>query len=248
MKKKRLLITIICIVVLIIVLWITTVIPRIMEKITADKYVKKINIEANYDGMEYAKPFDTWFVYYKSQEEKRYVISVDSHYFPTNVVYDGFHGTSMINDSTPSEPISNETESKIIPNDANIIVNNEVNNIETPTALDQTTENVKIDIVDGTLTRDGAEIIITDNNTDKYGYGTDFKLQKKENNNWVDLEYLPNTSFTDIAYKLNNNTLKLNVNFKEHYGTLKDGIYRLSKPVYSNRTKYDIYSNEFEIK
>lgn len=134
MNKKRLFVTIICIVVLIIILWVTTVIPRIMAKITADRYVKKINIEVNYDSMEYIGPFGTWFVYYRSQDGKKYGISVDSQYFPRRVVYDGFHRTSMINDSTPSEPIYNETNVKNIPNGINIIINDEVNNIDTSTA------------------------------------------------------------------------------------------------------------------
>lgn len=56
MKKKNIIISIICfIIILIIILWVTKIIPRIMAKVTADNYVKQIkstkaeNNEINWD-------------------------------------------------------------------------------------------------------------------------------------------------------------------------------------------------------
>lgn len=245
MKKGKIIISIICFIILFtIVLWITKIIPRMMAKITADNYVKQINAKLIYDDMEYFSQMGNWNVYYMSQEEHRYCISVSSEYFPTKVVYDGVHQTSMIDDKTPSNPITNTTQPNI-PDTVNIVNNN----ISTePIKLNQSVENVTIKIMGETLTKDGVDIIITDNNENKYAYGTDFKVQKKNGSEWVNLEYLPNTSFTDIAYQMNGNTLKLNINFKQYYGSLENGIYKLSKIVYSNGERYEIYSNEFEIK
>ena len=106
MKKKNIIITIICcIILLIVILWVTKIIPRMMAKVTADNYVKQMNVRLNYDDMEYFSQMGNWNVYYMSQDANRYCISVSSEYFPTKVVFDGVHQTSMIDDKTPSEPI-----------------------------------------------------------------------------------------------------------------------------------------------
>ena len=215
-----------------------------MAKITADNYVKQMNVKLNYDDMEYFSQMGNWNVYYMSQDAHRYCISVSSEYFPTKVVFDGVHQTSIIDDKTPSNPITNTTEPNIP--DTNNTINN--NDATEPIKLNQSVENVTIKILEDTLTKDGVDIIITDTNENKFAYGTDFKIQKKKGNEWVYLEYLPNTTFTDIAYQMNGNTLKLSVDFKQYYGSLENGIYKLSKIVYSNGERFDIYSNEFVIK
>lgn len=111
MKKKNVIISIICFIILfIIILWVTKIIPRIMAKVTADNYVKQMNIKLNYDDMEYCSQMGNWNVYYMSQDANRYCISVSSEYFPTRVVFDGVHQTSMIDDKTPKEPIENQSK------------------------------------------------------------------------------------------------------------------------------------------
>lgn len=116
MKKKNIFFSIICfIILLVIILWATKVIPRVMAKVTADNYVKQMNVKLNYDDMEYFSQMGNWNVYYMSQDANRYCISVSSEYFPTRVVFDGVHQTSMIDDNTPKEPIENQ--SKKVEND-----------------------------------------------------------------------------------------------------------------------------------
>lgn len=116
MKKKNIFFSILCfIILLVIVLWATKVIPRVMAKVTADNYVKQMNVKLNYDDMEYFSQMGNWNVYYMSQDANRYCISVSSEYFPTRVVFDGVHQTSMIDDNIPKEPIENQ--SKKVEND-----------------------------------------------------------------------------------------------------------------------------------
>ena len=101
MKKRKIIILIICFIILLtMILWVTKIIPRMIAKITADNYVKQINARLNYDYMEYFSQMGNWNVYYMSQDEHRYCISVSSEYFPTKVVSDGVHQTSMIDDNT----------------------------------------------------------------------------------------------------------------------------------------------------
>ena len=38
--------------------------------------------------------------------------------------------------------------------------------------------------------------------TKKISFGAEYKLYKKENENWININSLPNISFIDIAYKI----------------------------------------------
>lgn len=119
--------------------------------------------------------------------------------------------------------------------------NNDMNNID----------NVSMKIKDGTLTKTGATIIITDTNKEHYDYGLPFRLDKKENGVWKLLEVTGNGAFTLPAYGVDkNNQLELNQAWDHIYGELKSGEYRLVKDVCisdgCNEKKY--FSVEFTIK
>jgi len=110
-------------------------------------------------------------------------------------------------------------------------------------------DNVIIQVVEDTITNESVSIIITDNNEDYYGWGVEFKVQKKVNNNWEVLEPVTDElTWISIAYLPNEDKqIKQKLNIKEYYGKLNKGIYRIIKPVYDNGY-IDLYSNEFEIK
>ena len=114
---------------------------------------------------------------------------------------------------------------------------------------DRKPENVTIEVLKDTITNKTAEILITDNNKEQYGWGVEFRVQQKVNGEWKELEYKSNDlSWIEIAYALDkNNQVKMKINFEKYYGTLESGTYRIVKPVYDNRY-IDLYSNEFEIK
>lgn len=109
-------------------------------------------------------------------------------------------------------------------------------------------ENVTIDVISDSVTREKANILITDNNIQKYSYGDSFRLQKKENNEWKEIEPVNPLNFISIAHNINDlNQLTLEINYEKYYGVLEDGIYRIVKSVYDNGY-IDLFSNEFEIK
>lgn len=110
-------------------------------------------------------------------------------------------------------------------------------------------ENVTIEVLKDTITNKTAEILITDNNEEQYGWGVEFRVQQKVDGEWKELDYISDDlSWIEIAYELNeNNQVKMKVNFEKYYGILESGTYRIVKPVYDNRY-IDLYSNEFEIK
>ena len=110
-------------------------------------------------------------------------------------------------------------------------------------------ENVTIQIDKNTISPESVSIIITDNNVEQYGWGVEFRVQEKINDEWKDLDYISyDLSWIDIAYELNeDNQLTQKLDIEKYYGKLNNGIYRIVKPVYDGEY-IDIHSNEFEIK
>ena len=125
------------------------------------------------------------------------------------------------------------------------------NDIEIPTDNLETNsnkENVTIEVLQDTITKETAEIIITDNNEEQYGWGVDFRVQKKVNRKWEELERTGDDLLSiEIAYEFDeNNQIHTKVNYGKYYGTLEKGTYRIVKTVYDNGY-IDFYSNEFDI-
>lgn len=110
-------------------------------------------------------------------------------------------------------------------------------------------ENVKIKVIEDTISRDSASILITDNNDDKYGWGVEFHIEKKVNDSWEQMNFIrDDLAWIEIAYNLDeNNQLIQKVQYGDYYGSLENGTYRIEKRVYDNGY-VSLYSNEFEIK
>ena len=94
-------------------------------------------------------------------------------------------------------------------------------------------ENISIAIKEGTLTKTGAVIIITDLNEITNTYNEFFRIDKKEQNKWIELTpIINNYGFNEIGYFVDkNNKLELEHNWKWLYGSLDKGKYRLVKEV-----------------
>ena len=110
-----------------------------------------------------------------------------------------------------------------------------------------TPENVIIEVDNTTISPESISIIITDNNEEHYGWGVEFRVQQKIDNEWEDLEYVSDDlSWIDIAYEVNeDNQLTLKLDIEKYYGKLSNGIYRIVKPVYDNGY-IDIYLPDFK--
>ena len=114
--------------------------------------------------------------------------------------------------------------------------------------LGKIANNITMTIKEGTLTNEGATVIITDKNEKKYNYGRWFIIEKKQNGNWVKLELLnPQDTVYGIAIERGNEeVVEIDVNWTEQYGKLSPGEYRLVKSFESNgELKY--CSTEFTI-
>ncbi len=135
-----------------------------------------------------------------------------------------------------------------IPNNMTVDTNENITTTDLKTEFNRIPEKVIIEVLEDTITRQSATILITDNNVEKYGWGNNFRLQKKVNDIWKEIKEINELNFIAISYQVDeNNHLKLDTNYGDYYGELKDGIYRIVKSVYDNGY-IDLYSNEFEIK
>lgn len=114
-------------------------------------------------------------------------------------------------------------------------------------ALTRSPNNVKIEVIESSISPTGVTILITDNNKHCYAWGEQFSIQEKINGQWQDLKYITDTvAFNEIAYALKNNQLTLKINWTNYYGELSNGTYRIVKQVYDG--KYiNLYSNEFKV-
>ena len=102
-------------------------------------------------------------------------------------------------------------------------------------------------IMDDTLTPTGAKVIIHDTNEEKYVYGEEFFLEKKEEGVWKRLNpIVDNYGFNEIGYLVgDSNKLGMVQDWTDIYGALGKGEYRLVKNVFDDGYKY--FSVEFVI-
>ena len=102
-----------------------------------------------------------------------------------------------------------------------------------PTEID----GISMAIKEGTLTNKGATIIIKDTNEKgKYVYGTEFRIDKKENGNWVKPKETDNNcAFTTMAYYVDDDgLLEFDQNWECKHNQLEKGTYRLVKYTFLN--------------
>ena len=85
-------------------------------------------------------------------------------------------------------------------------------------------DNVSIAIKEGTLTKEGATIVVTDKNDYPYSYGEEFNIQKQEDG-----------------------TTEIGLNWKDMYGELELGHYKLNLEVTQNDYSEATVSTEFDI-
>ncbi len=154
----------------------------------------------------------------------------------------------LSNNNGKKTETSNNTNS-YIPEGVNNADENEIGTPADEVEFNRNPENVTIEILSDTISNTSVEILITDNNVNQYGWGVEFRVQEKVDNEWKDLDYISDDlAWIDIAYELNeDNQLTQKLDIEKYYGKLNNGIYRIVKPVYDNGY-IDIYSNEFEIK
>ena len=91
--------------------------------------------------------------------------------------------------------------------------------------------NITMTIKENTLTRNGMTVVITDTSSNKNVFSAWFRLDKKIDNTWQELDAVnDNCVFNDIAYYIDEtNKLEMEQDTSCMYGELDTGEYRLVK-------------------
>ena len=136
-------------------------------------------------------------------------------------------------------------------------VDNEINcplnpNFEYIEPMDFAESDVmSISIKDGSLTRDGCDIIVYDIGYEKSVFGEEYRIDIFEDGRWKPLEIILNE---DIGWNLigylvgESGSREMKVNWKRLYGSLENGHYRIVKHVTRDIYNREYFSYEFDIK
>ena len=109
-------------------------------------------------------------------------------------------------------------------------------------------DNVSIAIKEGTLTKEGATIVVTDKNDYPYSYGEEFNIQKQEDGEWKDLQTKDMYFLNDTNNLIREDrTTQIILNWKYKYGELEAGHYKLNLEVTQNDSSKATVSTEFDI-
>ena len=145
--------------------------------------------------------------------------------------YDGNYVTPEVIEKLTND-ISSENiieEDEIINQDLNIIVKDK--------------KKVSVNIKTGTLTVDGAVIVIIDKNINKYNWDKDYKLQQKVDGIWKDMEIRKNDNENLSEIVSETEIMEQSLNWSEKYGQVGVGQFRIVKQ--ADGTEF--YA-EFEVK
>lgn len=171
---------------------------------------------------------------------KSFILVPNHIYYFSFLTFDKFEDTieNIFNNSTLLS--AKELDGDIADGDTRewinerIIVNEDLDNGSELNEL----EHVRMDIVDGTLTKTSAKIKITDFSGNKYTYGDPYRIDVYKNGKWEELEeYCPtkNCAWNAIAYGPDKyGHLILDLDWSYLYGELKEGRYRIVKDALRN--------------
>lgn len=91
-------------------------------------------------------------------------------------------------------------------------------------------EDVTLSIKEGTLTNTGATFILKNDRTEEIQYGNPYEMEMKLNGEWHKINVVLN--FTLPAFTLESGeTKEIKIGWKNGYGKLAKGIYRIIKDV-----------------
>ena len=109
-------------------------------------------------------------------------------------------------------------------------------------------ENVTMTIKEDSLPHTSMVVIIEDLNEEKYTFGEEFYIEKKETDRWKKLEIINDDyGFNEMGYLVGeDNKLEMNQDWSNIYGKLIPGKYRLVKSVYKD-SQIMYFSVEFSL-
>lgn len=93
-------------------------------------------------------------------------------------------------------------------------------------------EDITMEIKEGTLTKTGATIVITDLSGKNNTFSKEFRIDQKRGGKWYTLKDKSKNKVNVVAgQKEENKKLEQELNWEKNYGTLSDGYYRIVKKI-----------------
>ena len=93
-------------------------------------------------------------------------------------------------------------------------------------------EDITMEIKEGTLTKTGATIVITDLSGKNNTFSKEFRVDQKRGGKWYTLKDKSKNEVDVMpGQKEENKKLEQELNWKKNYGTLSDGYYRIVKKI-----------------
>lgn len=94
-------------------------------------------------------------------------------------------------------------------------------------------ENITMEIKEGTLTKTGATIVITDLSGKNNTFNKEFRIDQKRGGKWYTLKDKSKNEVDVVAGQKGeeNKKLEQELNWEKNYGTLSDGKYRIVKEI-----------------
>lgn len=93
-------------------------------------------------------------------------------------------------------------------------------------------EDITMEIKEGTLTKTGATIVITDLSGKNNTFNKEFRIDQKRGGKWYTLKDKSKNKVNVVAgQKEENKKLEQELNWEKNYGTLSDGYYRIVKKI-----------------
>ncbi len=109
-------------------------------------------------------------------------------------------------------------------------------------------ERFSFTLQEGTLTKEKANFILKNNTDNEIEYGQDYWLEEKKNKKWYKKEMIKEFYYDLPLYTLEaKGTIKLEISWKDAYGELSKGTYRVVKQINITATDIKYVASEFVI-
>lgn len=129
--------------------------------------------------------------------------------------------TNVTNTTKNSNENNKDFVANVIENQHQTVINNNFSK----------EEEIFIQVNQSTLSNNSATVIIQNNNKNMIQYTDDYIIEKKENDVWVKLQEKNAESINTAVKKTNNEIIEIRINWKNRYGDLESGAYRIVKNI-----------------
>lgn len=92
-------------------------------------------------------------------------------------------------------------------------------------------EDITMEIKEGTLTKTGATIVITDLSGKNNTFSKEFRIDQKRGGKWYTLKDKSKNEVDVMPGQQENKKIEQELNWEKNYGTLSDGYYRIVKKI-----------------